>query len=798
MKSAFVLTFILGTCLHTFSQTGIIKGMITTNDRQPAAHVNVMLKETNQLIMSKENGGFRFEHLKEGSFTIIVSYAGLHSLQKKVHVRDGATSTLDFILVENESQLAEYIVVSSKTLNEKPVQFGKIAIKPIDLPQSIAVIGKDVLERQQTLRLSEALMNVNGVYVMGTTGGGQEELAGRGYAYNSSNTFKNGTRYNNSALPEMSSLERIEVIKGSAAILFGNVTAGGVINLVTKKPRFEQGGEISMRIGSYDFYKPSLDFYGPVNNKVAYRINSTYEKSGSFRDVVQAERFYINPSFFIKAGKKTDVLLEADYLKDDRTSDFGIGAISYTLPDIPRNTFMGAQWSYYNTEQKSATATITHRLNNNWELRSITAYQHFKGETFGTTRPNSGNFIQSNGTWIRGLQRSGTDENYYITQLDLTGRFKTGKISHSLLLGADIHKYETDASAYAYINSNISGNNKNIYDTINIYNVDISRQRNDIPTVNATTLTYTPAKRAGAYVQDLIGISDKLKVLAGVRYSYQETGGGYIYSYASKVSSPVVLSTDQAFTPRLGLVYQPVKTISLFTSYANSFTLNTGTDVYLQPLDPSYINQYEAGIKTELFEKYLSFNVTAYKIVNSNLAQASLQNANGQPNNNSTIRELAGEVTSNGVEVDIMSKPVMGFSFIGGYSFNKTTYTKSNTYINGSRLRYNPRHTANASIYYTFNTSTLKGLNIGCIAYYVGKRVAGRSTRIQVPNDTYTLMPLPDYTQLDVTAGYTFQKISIRVKASNILNTLSYNVHDDNSVNPIAPRQLATTVSLKL
>jgi iron complex outermembrane receptor protein len=172
--------------------------------------------------------------------------------------------------------------------------------------------------------LGDALKNVNGVYIMGTSGGTQEEIAGRGYAFSSSNTFRNGVRYNNSVLPEMSSLERVEVLKGSNAILYGNVAAGGILNLVTRKPKFEKGGEISFKAGSFDFCKPSVDLYGPINNseQLAFRVNASYEKANSFRDNVRVERFYANPSFLLKVSARTEVLVEADYITDRRTSDY--------------------------------------------------------------------------------------------------------------------------------------------------------------------------------------------------------------------------------------------------------------------------------------------------------------------------------------------------------------------------------------------------------------------------------------------------------------------------------------------
>ncbi|MEO6228713.1 MAG: TonB-dependent receptor [Ferruginibacter sp.] len=792
------IVFILFSLL-TKAQSYNISGSIKTSDGKPAAQVNIQLKEIKKSTVSTEDGSYTIQNIQPGNYTLIASFVGLQTIQQKISVTP-IQKTFDFTLVENQNELKEVLIISARNSNEKAVSIGKLPIKPMDLPQSVVTIDKDVLERQQNLRLSEVLANTTGIYVMGTTGGGQEELAGRGYSYSSSNTFKNGARFNNSTMPEISALEKVEVLKGSAAILFGNVAAGGVINLVTKKPRFENGGSISFRAGSNSFYKPSIDIYGPLNSskKIAYRVNTSYENSKSFRDVVKAERFYINPSFLFKLGNRTEILLEGDFLKDNRTSDFGSGAINYEIADIPRSRFLGAGWSYLHAEQRSVSVTTTHRINDKWQIRNLTSYQKYSNDLYGTSRPNaSGQFVKTDGTWARGLQRSGNEEKYAITQFDLTGNFNTGKIAHTLLIGADADKYITDSRAYAYSNPAIG--NKNIYDTINIFDLDKYQQRTDIPTITPTTLTHTPTTRYGVYIQDLISVTSKIKLLAGIRYSVQESNGAYIDSVTSHGRTSIDNISNNAFSPRVGIVYQPTKTVSLFTSYSNSFDLNSGTDIYLNPLAPSFINQYEAGVKTELFSKVLAANVTVYKILNSNLAQTALLDANGNANNNNKIKELAGEVESKGLEIDVTTKPIYGVQIIAGYSYNQTKYVKSNTYMKGSKLRYNPEHTANLSLYYTFsNRTVLKGFNMGITSYYVGKRVAGRSTRINVVNDTYKLFSIPDYVQVDASAGYSFEKISLRLKLSNLFNQLSYYIHDDNSVNPIAPRQASATFSFRL
>src|SRR5215203_1027284 len=315
----------------------VLKGIVRTSDGKPAAFVNVQLKETKQGTMTNDFGEYFFYNVPQGKYNVIVSYVGLKTIQSEIEIKKGEVATYDFVLVENKNELEEIIVRASHTINEKSSSIGKINIKPMDLPQAITVIGKDVLDRQQVLHISDALQNVNGVYLMGTTGGFQEEIAGRGLPFGSSSTFKNGIRYNNAVMPEMSGVERIEFLKGGSAILYGNVAAGGVMNIVTKKPNFEQGGEISFRTGSYDLYKPIVDIYGTFNKQqtVAFRINTTYEKANSFRDVVRSERFYINPSFLFKLSAGTELLIQTDYFTDNRTPDYGTGAINYTVADVP-------------------------------------------------------------------------------------------------------------------------------------------------------------------------------------------------------------------------------------------------------------------------------------------------------------------------------------------------------------------------------------------------------------------------------------------------------------------------------
>ncbi len=770
-------------CLH--AQSGTISGRVYSSDHKPVESVNVMLDGTTLGDITNQEGDYVIKGIKPGTYQLQASFVGLITQSRTVTLAGEERVVVDFTMAENEQQLKEIVVTGNRSQNKVPVMIGKMPIKPMDLPQAVATIDAAVMEQQQTIRLGEVLQNVNGVYVMGTTGGYQEEIAGRGFAFGSDNTFKNGIRFNNGIMPEASSLASLEVLKGSAAILYGNVAPGGVLNLITKKPMFTQGGEVSFRAGSFRFYKPTIDVYGAINNTdwAAYRMNVSYENAGSFRDDVRSERIYANPSLLFMLTKKTSLILEGDYLKDDRVIDYGTGAIDYKVADVPRERFLGTPWQYFAGEQGSLTATLSHKLSDGWAINAIFGGQRFSNDLFSTTRPNAGNFVQPDGTWRRNIQRTETLQSYGSGQVNLTGQFSTAGIGHQLLIGAEADQYKTQ---------NLRYNNLNGYDTINILDPSLRTPRTDIPELTKLSLTDNPVSRQGFYIQDLISLGNHFKVLAGLRYSIISSSSNVLTYKDTKLDESQ--STDDALTPKVGLVYQPTKTTSLFVSYSNNFALNSGVDINGKVLPPSTIHQYEAGIKNEIMKGLLTANLTAYQIVNSNLAQQSLVNGNTY----TYVKELAGEVTSKGIEADLRSKPWHGLSAIAGYSFNDTRYTKSNTYEVGSLLRYNPAHTANLSIFYAVPRGMkLEGLNAGLTAFYFGERQAGRSTRLNVENDLFRLIPLTPYALLNATVGYRWQRAAISLKAANITDVLNYNAHDDNSINPIAPRNYSATVSYK-
>lgn len=773
----------------TEDYNGRIKGTVKTNDGEVAAWVTITIKNTGIATIADQNGEFSFRNLKPGNYTLVISFSGAEKTEQTIQVSETAIASIDLTLPQTAKTLSNIVIESRRSLNLQPVAIGKLPVATMDLPQSFSVVNAATLQNQQAEKLSDAIRNVNGVYLSATRGAAQESFSGRGYRMGNDNFFKNGARINAGVFPEMSSLESVEVLKGGAAILFGEVAPGGIINMVTKKPKFDFGGQVSLRTGSYNFWKPAFDLYGPLSKKVAYRINGTFEDADSYRDVVHSRRYYVNPSLLFNLNSKTSLLVQADYLNHEFTPDFGTGSLNNTIiADVPRNTFNGTAWQYNKLRQSTASFELNHKLNKGWNLKASANYQNYYRDYYSTERIQA----KENGDWTRPLNKYLSNENSIYGQVNLTGKFSTGEIGHTLLAGVDVDYNTSDRTTF---------DNPKTYDEFNILDHSKFTARTDIPDASATGKTTTPSTRTGIYIQDLISLSNRIKLLAGVRWSIQEAARAKTIDYGKDSVSYGNASSENAFSPRVGLVYKVLANSAVFASYSNSFSPNGGTDVFGNALKPSVIDQYELGVKNDFLNGRLSVNLTAYQIVNNNLAQTAQFEKDGvTPNNNTALKELVGKTISKGIELDINGRPVKGLDLIAGYSYNDMRYSNTpdtkGSYVEGERLVGTPAHTANGSVFYTFD-GKLKGFKVGAGVYYTGDRNAGWNNTKQQSQTYSRLIPVEGFTTIDISAGYTYKKIALLVKLSNLTNTYNYYVHENYSINPIPPRQLMATLSYK-
>lgn len=709
----------------------------------------------------------------------------------------------------------------------------------METPQPIAIITHAIIEQQQAKQLSDVLQNVNGMYITSSRGNSQDSFGGRGFALGNDNIFKNGSRVNSGVFPEVSGLERVEVLKGANAMLYGNTAAGGVINMITKKPRFDFGGSVGLNAGSWNSYKPTVDIYGPLTKNIAFRVNGAYEYAESFRDVVQSEKYYFNPSFLFNLSPKSQLIVEADYLKNDFTPDFGIGAIenkdkSYSLnTGLDRSAFLGTDWQYQNVEQVSTNATFNHKFNDSWSLNSTASYQNYTKDYFSTERVQWGYVTASPNrlSWNRPLNKTYNEQNYTSAQVNLNGEFNTGKINHKVLIGADADYGVADSYTYYNPDNNKVLNTTYYFGTngasgINgqpgtIYLDDQSTWASGaMPNSTVLNKTRINTRRIGFYAQDFVSLTKEFKVIAGLRWSYIEnmpsiktdfkTAKNNIVDPNSVYGKGLVnnsATSDQAISPKVGLVYMPNQNLSVFATYTNSFVANTGQTIYNEALKPTTVDQYEIGAKKNIWNNAVAINLSLYQIINQNSYQTALFSASGAANTDGNFKEYVGKIRSRGVELDITGNPTSNISIIGGVSYNNSVYLDTPEkigYVENQRLVRTPATTANLSLFYTF-TQGIKGLKIGASAYYIGDRLAGwndtktgGNTSLAARNGVSRVFEIKDYTTVALSAGYEWKKFMIQAKVGNLFDVENYNVHENYSVNPITPRNYYFTLTYKL
>ncbi|MGA9213414.1 TonB-dependent siderophore receptor [Kaistella sp.] len=686
----------------------------------------------------------------------------------------------------------------------------KANLTMMETPQPIAIVTHEIIEQQQAKQLSDVLQNVNGIYITSSRGNSQDSFGGRGFSLGNDNIFKNGVRVNSGVFPEVSGLERVEVLKGANAMLYGNTAAGGIINMITKKPRFNYGGSVGFSAGSWNSYKPTLDFYGPISDKIAFRVNGAYENAESFRDVVASQKHYFNPSFLFNLSEKSQLIVEADYLKNHFTPDFGIGSIenadkSYALNDkVGRDVFFGTDWQYQDVEQASTNVTYNYQINDKWTLNAVASYQNYTKDYFSSERvqwahiKNNPLVDETRLAWIRPFNKSYAEQNYGSAQVNINGEFNTGSINHKILFGTDADYNQNDTYTFT------------VTDPKNVLYLDDASTWGNIAMPNAKSKDKSRAntKRIGVYVQDYVSLSEQFKVIAGLRWSYIEnmatmntnsvTGDKKIINNSA--------SSDQAFSPKVGFVYMPNDNLSAFATYTNSFVANSGNLRDGTALKPTNIDQYEVGVKKNLWNNAVAVNLTGYQILYHNYYQNTLDNAGMPIDPNGLMKDFAGKMRSRGVELDITGNPYPNLSIIAGASYNHSVYLDTPAdfgYVENQRLVRTPATTANASIFYTF-TNYVKGLKVGASAYYIGDRLAGwndtksGANSLEVRNGVSRVYDLKDYTTVALSLGYDWKKFSIMGKVGNVFDTVNYNVHENYSVNPITPRNFYMTLTYKL
>lgn len=803
----FTIVLLICSCIQTMYGQATLKGVVKSDSNEAIPYANIYIKGTKAGSETKEDGSFILKNIPFSTYTLTASAVGFSPLSQKIKVT-GDIKNLVFIL-KSDTQLDEVELFGSRNKRaEKLETLTRLPLAPNEQLQSISVLSHKLIDQQNALSLSDVTKNVAGVYTFATYGNTKESMSLRGYR--GIPILKNGVRINSDfrgtgVITDMAGVDNIQVLKGISAIsqgLGGDLgSAGGVINVVTKTPKFYEGGEISLRAGSYGKLRPTFDFYGPLDKKktVAFRVAGAYDKADSYRANVSSERLYINPSLAWKPNDKTSIILEMDYMDDSRTPDQGtINLGSYDVNNIYKlsnNRFMGFESDRSNTVNTTYAIRFDRKINYKLTLKAgyFTSNLNTYAESSWAFQasPRNGLTPLPNNQRYRNYYANGRDDNNSVLQLDLIGKdVETGSLKHTFQIGIDYRTNEFDNTAYT-----------TNYPTADPY-IDIidltGPINNKLPSgmsvvVNPDRASGSKTKSYGFTIQDKISLNSWADVFLGLRYSSLErTKGNFIGR------TLVGSKRDNAFNPLVGFNIKPNENIVLFGSYASSSNPMTSfyTDINGNELGTERWDQIETGIKSTWFNNALRFNVTTFFTSSKNLNLEVLDTAG----NSLGYYTKGGEDTRNGVEVELIGRVLPNLQIIGGYSYLDAKYKDHVDYYYNSSPINTPKHTANFWARYAFNNS-LEGLSLAAGAYFLGERPhnvwSRKYTHVGVePN----LKPfnLKAYTTVNLQVSYKFnEKISIDVYGNNILNEVGYNAYRTVYLNRIQPASYGTTLRYK-
>ena len=600
-------------------------------------------------------------------------------------------------LVVTGEQDSRYVVprASTATRTDTPLD---------EIPQSIQVIPQEVLEDQQVIRLNDALRNASGVVSNSLDQRGQRFII-RGFS--SSSILRDGFRQTsgssgNAGFQELANIEQIEVLKGPAAILAGAVEPGGAINLVTEKPLSEPFYELGLRAGNRELIEPSIDISGPLteDGRLLYRLNALYRNEDYHRDFdVPVERFFIAPVLSWAISDRTDITVELEYSDETRPADFGgIPVIGDRVADVPFDRITGEPDDDASNQFLRLGYQFEHRFSDSWKVRNSFRYtsldSDFVSNVAFRTNEATGDLFR---VWIQNAQPSDS----YELQTNVVGEFATGSIEHTLLAGIDLYRREaenfrrTDFSRQPLFN---------VFDPV--YGL-VSRP--DSFDESPPQITDFRTDNLGIYVQDQIELSDNLFLLAGLRY---DTVTEDIEDLERNTSDS---QSNDALTPRIGLVYQPIENLSLYTSYSTSFVPNSARDRLGDLLEPEEGRQFEIGVRGDLGR--LSANLALFNITKQNVATADPDALPGE-----SFAIATGEQRSQGVELDIIGELLPGWDIVANYAYTDADITKDNNGLEDNRLFGVPEHNVNLWTNYEIQQGDLAGLGFGIGINYVDER----------------------------------------------------------------------------
>ncbi|KAA0947025.1 TonB-dependent siderophore receptor [Pseudomonas sp. ANT_H14] len=635
-----------------------------------------------------------------------------------------------------------------------------------DIPQSISVIPATVLKDLGSTNVERALEFAGGVSKQNNFGGlTLYEYSVRGFT--TSEFYQDGFSANRGypSTPDAANIERIEVLKGPAASLYGRGDPGGTVNIVTKKPQPEAFTTVQTSAGSWDRYRTAVDINTPLDSEgsVLSRVNLAVEDNHSFRDHVQSKRVFVAPSFIWQLDPDTRLLVESEFVRHSSTFDRGIVAPNNRWSGVSRSTFLGEpNDGAIDNHNNRLQATLEHHLNDAWKLRLASHYK--QGSLRGDASENRA--VNADGHTInRRYRERSTGWHDSITQLELRGLFDIGSWQHELLIGTEYEDYRKKERVTAIAGS---------------YPIDIYKPIYGQPKPNGArsgTDFFEQVKSQALNLQDQIVFTDRLRGMVGARFEhFEQSTDDFTHNHAKSKQ------THDALTQRAGLLYQLTPQVGLFANASTSFKPNNGLDAGGKSFKPEEDVGYEVGIKSELFDDRLSTTLAAFHIEKENVLTL-------DPDTN-TSRAM-GKARSQGFDLQLTGQLTDAVRVIGAFAYIDAEVTRGDKAIPaGSRILGVAKRSGSLLGVYEFQDGLLRGSDLGAAFTYVGDRSGEAGGSFQ----------LPAYHTVDLLAHYkASDNVTVGLNLNNLFDEKYYERSYSNYwVNPGEPRNFTVSLTLNL
>ena len=789
-----------------------VKGTILTADGQPAAAVTVRIKSNGRTTLTADDGSFVLYNLPAGEYDLEISFTGFQTTIEHITVQAHHTTNLNIRLQVSEKQLEQVVVTGgiNKFSRSSSDYVSKMPLKNLENPQVYSTIPREVLTDQLVFTVDDGVKNATGLQKMwdatGRSGDGGAYYNSRGFILQSE--LRNGIAGNVTSKIDAANLEKIEVIKGPSATLFGSslTSYGGLINRVTKKPYDGLGGEIQYSGGNFGFNRVSADINTPLDSahNVLLRVNTAYTDQGSFVDDGYNRSFVLAPSLSYKATDRLSFLLDAEIYRGKSLEDpifffpygqtiasMGVSRadklpIDYTrsylsgdLGQVSQNTnFFGQMHYTFNSRWSTQTnVTVTSSYSN-----GPGPYFYLLANSAVTGNPHDigTDYISRNDQFT-----TNSRDRMFEAQQNLNGDFTIGSMRNRFVAGLDF---------FNHTSNELFGEGT----------LDTVADHGTIPTYrdfNPTTLSahyttrgvsyYYPVDNSSntysAYASDVLNLTDNLMVLAALRLDHFVNKGTY-----DPTSNTTTGGYNQtALAPKFGIVWQPVReTVSLFANYQSGFTNETGTDYQGHVFKPEQAYQAEGGVKVDAFHHRLTGTISVYDIQVKDIVRAYIPAAGAADSNlpvNPQIQD--GTQHSRGVEAEVVANPLPGLNILAGFSYNDSKYTRADSDVVGLRpATASSPYTANWWISYHIPVGPLKGLGAGFGGNYASdnKVVNSRSQGVFI---------LPAYTVVNASIFYEYAKFRFAIKSDNLTNQHYWIGYS--TVNPQRLRSVMASIAVK-